>query len=474
MTSISDNTIPKIIHQLWIGDQSIRPWKLMETWKNMNPDFEYISWNENEIKDRKLEYGECRKRINEMKEINGKADIIRWLILYEYGGYFFDADSICMSPIDDHLINVKCFAGYEHEQARPGLIATGSMGFPPKHPLVKHCIDWIIANCVDITKCGNLAWVTCGPKRLTEAYNTGLFKDLTIFPSYYFLPVHCTGAAYKGHGKVYAYQEWGSTKQSYKTMNDHNLPIFLKPPTISASVLVSNYNTKAIHIKECLESIKRQEGMFNIELVWINDGSTEINTSVAKKLLEKFITETRNTTLSYHENEGNKGIGYSLNKGIKLCSNEIILRMDADDIMIDDRMMKQISVMISNPQIKIIGGQVQCFNEMGNLSVTSHQTITWEQYKINPSHWFLNHPSVCFLKSAVLEAGNYNPDISRMSEDFDLWLRMMKMYGVVYNMPDTVLKYRIHDSQVTHNGGIEGQKFWSEKRMEIINNLINN
>ena len=466
------HNIPRIIHQIWIGDQSIRPSKFMQSWKDMNPTFEYIMWTEDEIRKRNLSFGECKKRIREMKEINGKADIIRWLILYEYGGFFFDADSICLSPIDNLLTNVTCFAGYEHEELRPNLIATGSMAFPPKHPLVKHCIDWIINNCVDMEKCNQPAWVTCGPMRLTEAYNTGLFKDLTIFPSYFFLPVHCTGSVYQGHGKIYAYQEWGSTKKSYATMNDVQVPEFLQPSDVSVSVLISSYNTKACYIKECLDSIKHQEGKFNIELVWINDGSSIINTTVLKKLLDKFIAETRNITLAYYENDGNKGIGYSLNRGINLCSNEIIVKMDSDDIMVKDRMVKQISIMINNPTVKIIGGQIQCFNKSGNLNVTNHNSITWNQYRINPSHWFLNQPTVCYLKSAVLEAGNYNPELHGILEDFELWLRMLKKFDVIYNLPDILVNYRIHDEQITFNGGTEGRQYWHEKRESIINNLL--
>ena len=41
--------IPKIIHQLWIGSNP-RPSKFMDTWQTNNPDFEYIYWNEDEIK----------------------------------------------------------------------------------------------------------------------------------------------------------------------------------------------------------------------------------------------------------------------------------------------------------------------------------------------------------------------------------------------------------------------------------------
>ena len=43
--------------------------------------------------------------------------------------------------------------------------------------------------------------------------------DIKIFSSYYFLPIHLSGLEYKGHGKIYAYQEWGSTKDNYRDMN---------------------------------------------------------------------------------------------------------------------------------------------------------------------------------------------------------------------------------------------------------------
>ena len=162
--------IPKIIHQLWIGPKPA-PTNHMDTWKNKNPDFEYIRWNESELINRNMTI-ECQERVDEMVEINGKADIIRWEILYKYGGVFLDADSICIEPIDDTLMNCKYFAGWEHEQLRKGLIATGTMGFPPKHPLVKDAIEWIKANCVDIHKNGLMAWQTVGPGLLTRVYNS--------------------------------------------------------------------------------------------------------------------------------------------------------------------------------------------------------------------------------------------------------------------------------------------------------------
>ena len=206
--------IPKIIHQIWIGPKP-KPSVFMDTWKNKHPNFEYISWSENEIQNRNAQLN-CLKQINCIPEINGKADIIRWELLYYYGGVFVDADSICIEPIDDHLMQCNAFSGYENEHVRTGLVSTGTMGFPPRHPLCLAAIKWILNPNNEWAIKTTQAWKTVGPLCLTNLLKTGLYDDVTVFPSYYFLPIHYTGESYNGHKKVYAHQEWGSTKQNYE------------------------------------------------------------------------------------------------------------------------------------------------------------------------------------------------------------------------------------------------------------------
>lgn len=468
-------SIPKIIHQLWIGTKPA-PITLMNTWKDKHPDFEYIFWNEEEIKKREFTF-KCQDKIDDIEEINGKADILRWEILYKYGGVFLDADSICIEPIDNELMNKKSFAGWEQEQVRPGLIATGTMGFPKNHPLVKEAIKWILNNEVSQKKANLMAWQSVGPGLLTRMYNTGEFADLHIFPSYTFLPIHLTGLEYTGHGKIYAFQAWGSTKQSYDNMNNMVLPYqFTSPPKEkSVSILVSSYNTKLKYIKECLDSIKTQIGYYNIELVWINDGSEFLETTLLENLLNNFARVTRFTTVVYHKNDTNMGIGYTLNKGIQLCSHDLIIKMDSDDIMMEDRINKQFEFMNNNPHIMICGSQIKCFkNSIDNVvSITNHKSITWDEYKQNPLHWFSNHPSLCYRKSAILQAGNYDVNKSRMTEDFEMTLRMLKTHGYLHNLDEPLLYYRLHEQQVTNNGGLEGRTYWNNIRIKLINDLIN-
>jgi GT2 family glycosyltransferase len=149
--------------------------------------------------------------------------------------------------------------------------------------------------------------------------------------------------------------------------------------------------------------------------------------------------------------------------------------MDSDDIMVHDRIQTQIDYMENNPSVMICGGQVNCFNSKGEtVSSTNHKSLTLEDFKKTPSHWFLNHPTVCFRKSAIMEVGNYNTKIINMIEDFDLGLRFLKKYGYIHNMSEVLLKYRLHDEQVTHQGGKEGRPYWSNLRNELIQNIIFN
>ena len=182
----------------------------------------------------------------------------------------------------------------------------------------------------------------------------------------------------------------------------------------------------------------------------------------------------------YNENDGNQGIGYTLNKGIKMCSNEIIIKMDSDDIMRPDRIEKQVIYMEKNPTVAICGAQIIMFQDKKekNMSQTNHKSVSWIEYKKSPSSWFINHPTVCYRKSKVLEVGNYSIDLKKtwknddLSHDFELMLRMLKKYGKIHNLPDILLRYRLHPGQVTHNGGKGGKKHWDNIRNQIISKLF--
>jgi glycosyltransferase involved in cell wall biosynthesis len=472
--------IPKILHQIWIGPLD-PPIKLMNTWKEKNPDFEYIFWNEDEIKRRNMIF-RCQKQIDEMPEYNGKADIMRWEILHHFGGYFVDADSICIEPFDEFFINRLGFATYENESIRKNLISTGTMGFIPKHHLCKDIIEWILSADAEQLLREARAWASVGPGLLTKFLDTGNYSDFSIYPSHTFLPIHFTGVSYNGHKKVYAYQAWGTANETCNKLNTIDIPPQLREPRFWVSVLIPSYNTDPLYIKECLESIRQQKGYFGIELVWINDGSTSEYTCYLEEALNLFIKQSRFCKLVYHKNDENKGIAYSLNIGVNMCSNELIFRMDSDDIMLPDRIMKQIEYMKKNRDCVICGTNMNLFsNDNQNnktqktlLDETFHIiTLNWQDFLKSRPTWFMNHPTLCFRKSAVISVGNYNDRGKTFAlEDYELELKLMHKYGSVHNLGDILLYYRIHPNQITYQKDMDSAENM-EHRKQIINEIVN-
>jgi GT2 family glycosyltransferase len=446
--------IPKIIHQIWIGPLEM-PINLMNTWKDKHPDFEYILWTETEIINRNLK-SLCQKQIHQIKEINGKADILRWEILYQYGGYFVDADSFCIEPFDSTFENNTGFAGYENEQNRKGIVATGTMGFVKNHPLCRDIIKTISNDSLrELINCSP-AWYSVGPGLITRILNTGNYKDITIYPSYYFIPIHYTHNSYTGHKRVYADQHWGTGNNCYSIINTFSVSKVLLKPEEWYSVVITSYNTNPIYINECLESIRCQNGYFGIELVWVNDGSDIDNTKLLIERLSIFENKSRFIKCVYIQNSENKGTAKSSNIGINACSNEIIFKMDSDDLMLPNRMITQINFMKENNNAVICGANMSLFKDKNGIKEVFNKTnhinkISRSELYKTKSKWLMNHPTFCFRKSKILEIGGYNENNIDFIDDYDLLVRVLRYYEFIYNISDVLLLYRVHSKQMSNN-----------------------
>ena len=126
--------IPRIIHVIWVGDESRRPDNCISTWKQHNPDWTVKIWGNAELGSRGWINAKHMRTMSK-RELNGVADMMRWEILYEEGGFLVDADSVCTRPLDDWLLEQEAFACWENELVRPGLIAAGYVGHGAGEPV---------------------------------------------------------------------------------------------------------------------------------------------------------------------------------------------------------------------------------------------------------------------------------------------------------------------------------------------------
>ena len=149
----------------------------------------------------------------------------------------------------------------------------------------------------------------------------------------------------------------------------------------------------------------------------------------------------------------NQGLGKALNEGLKHCRNELVARMDADDIARSNRFEKQLKVFHEHPEIDVCGAWIEEFE--GNIShivsvrklPEEHEEIFSFAKKRNP----INHPVVMFRKKAVLAAGGYQH--FSLFEDYYLWVRMLMNGARFYNIQESLLFFRFSSAMFKRRGG---------------------
>ena len=185
--------IPKIIHQIWIGPKEV-PWKWINSFKEdfmkKHPGWKYYLWTDKEVA--KLNLVNKTHYDNE-KGYNGKADILRYELLYKFGGIYIDADSYWLGLDLGDLIKQTNYTGFfaaiENKEKCNKCLANGVMGSSVNNPIAKYLVDILNKqynkHIRDYAVVG--PWVTVGPYYIDQI----LYKfNITVFPDYYFYPIY--------------------------------------------------------------------------------------------------------------------------------------------------------------------------------------------------------------------------------------------------------------------------------------------
>jgi len=214
------------------------------------------------------------------------------------------------------------------------------------------------------------------------------------------------------------------------------------------SVLLSIYHKEnPLNLEESLLSIYHQSKIAN-EIILVKDGALtdELEQSIVR--LSKLIPILK--VVGYEEN---KGLGYALNYGLKKCSNELVFRMDTDDISLPERFEKQLKYLEINPDLAIVGSTINEFlhtpydiNQMRRVPLTQ-ANIEASKDKRNP----FNHMTVLFKKSSVLKVGGYI-DIPGY-EDYYLWMRILQENKGA-NINEPLVHARIGNNMIQRRQGI--------------------
>lgn len=140
----------------------------------------------------------------------------------------------------------------------------------------------------------------------------------------------------------------------------------------------------------------------------------------------------------------NGGLGYALNIGLKYCRNELVARMDADDISLPERCEKELREFVKYPNLAICGCNIDEFEGEPENVLTSRIVPVSDKVikKMMRRRQAFNHPTVIYKKSAVLKEGGYIA--IKRKEDFDLFSKMMTAGNLARNLKESLYLYRVN------------------------------
>lgn len=154
----------------------------------------------------------------------------------------------------------------------------------------------------------------------------------------------------------------------------------------------------------------------------------------------------------------NKGLANALNEGIKVCRNELVARMDADDISLPERCEKELECFELYPDLDICGCQIdEFYDDVRNIRTsrvvpTNFNDIKKFMRKRQP----FNHPTVIYKKEKVIEYGGYS--LLKRKEDFDLFSKMITNNCRAINLEEHLYLYRANDSNYKRRKNFENYK----------------
>lgn len=217
---------------------------------------------------------------------------------------------------------------------------------------------------------------------------------------------------------------------------------------VKVSIILPVYNA-ALTLFDAIDSIINQT-YNDWELLIINDGSVDRT--------EEIILSFKDSRIKYIKNDINRGLIYSLNRGLSIANGEYLARMDADDISEPTRIEKQVVFMDSHPNIIICGTQITYFgtksSDYTKLKFPTNNTKLKDMLAFSTC---FAHPTVMIRRSVMEFSGIIYDFNYKNAEDYNLWIDLMD-FGEYANLQERLLKYRVSDNQISQLFNLQTEK----------------
>jgi mannosyltransferase OCH1-like enzyme len=199
--------IPLNVHQFWDSvDPPSEVKSLMVSWRALNPEWTYRLWSDGTIEDLIAKgFGpRVLEAFRDCKFPAMRADISRYLVLYQYGGVYADADLKCLKPLSCAIdLSSSMFVFRARIAAWRNDLMACTQGFP----LMKRMIDQAVENV--LSKSSQNLWAVTGPGMttplITESIEAGeAIQHLQFHEVRNLIVQFNNDLVYRSHGKHWA------------------------------------------------------------------------------------------------------------------------------------------------------------------------------------------------------------------------------------------------------------------------------
>jgi glycosyltransferase involved in cell wall biosynthesis len=207
-------------------------------------------------------------------------------------------------------------------------------------------------------------------------------------------------------------------------------------PTVS--VVMAAYNEEE-YIAEAIESILYQT-YDDLEFIIVDDGSEDATIEI--------IESYDDSRLRVLQNNSNKGLPASLNRGINASQGTYIARMDADDRSLPHRLEEQVEILNTKPKIHVVGCWVRTIDNNGSrLGISKYRGINCTPQNIKNNGPGIAHPSALIRKDSLERVNGYRNEFT-YAQDLDLWVRMARelLSDFIHIIPRVLFERRVSPS----------------------------
>lgn len=221
------------------------------------------------------------------------------------------------------------------------------------------------------------------------------------------------------------------------------------------------YKDSADNLKQSIESMLNQTILCD-QFVLVQDGP--INDILDQTIKNYIIKYSKLFTIIRLKE--NCGLGRALDVGLEKCRNDLVARMDADDISLPTRCEKLLKLFANNSNLSLAGTNIDEFYDDPSYIISSrivpndYKSICKFMRRRSP----FNHPTIMFRKSEVIRCGGYGK--MRRKQDFDLFARMINMGCYALNIDESLLLFRSNEENYKRRKSWENCKSYIEVERE--------